>query len=33
MKVQMTTLPTGVNLRVSGDVSEVSLRRVLAALS
>ena len=26
-------LPTGVNLRVTGDVSEVSLRRVLAALS
>jgi transposase len=26
-------LPTGVNLRVSGNVSEVSLRRVLAALS
>ncbi len=26
-------LPTGVNLRVCGDVSEVSLRRVLAALS
>lgn len=27
------SLPTGVTLRVSGDVSEVSLRRVLAALS
>jgi len=26
-------LPTGVNLRVSGDVSEVLLRRVLVALS
>jgi transposase len=26
-------LPTGVSLRVTGDVSEVSLRRVLAALS
>jgi transposase len=26
-------LPTGVNLRLTGDVSEVSLRRVLAALS
>jgi transposase len=26
-------LPTGVNLRIAGDVSEVSLRRVLAALS
>jgi transposase len=26
-------LPTGVTLRVTGDVSEVSLRRVLAALS
>ena len=26
-------LPTGANLRVIGDVSEVSLRRVLAALS
>ena len=27
------SLPTGISLRVSGDVSEVSLRRVLAALS